>query len=55
MANDIGSVKGVSGSSMNLNTEKGQGCTKPSASGGSASPGGTKPSKPAEAPVAMPK
>ena len=55
MANDIGSVKGVSGSSMNLNTQKGEGCQKPSTSAGSASPGGTKPSKPAEAPVPMPK
>ncbi len=55
MANDIGSVGSCNGTSMNLNTQKGQGTQKPSCSAGSASPGGTKPSKPAEAPVPMPK
>ena len=55
MVEGIGNVKGVSGTSMNLNTHKGEGCQKPSTSAGSASPGGTKPSKPAEAPVPMPK
>ena len=55
MVDGIGNVKGVSGTSMNLNTQKGEGCQKPSTSAGSASPGGTKPCKPAEAPVPMPK
>lgn len=52
---DIGSVKGINGTSMNLNTQKGQGTVKPSASAGMASPGGTKPTRPGEAPVPMPK
>ena len=55
MANDIGSVRGVSGTSMNLNTQPGQGNQKPSTSAGSASPGNTKPPKPADGPVPMPK
>jgi hypothetical protein len=50
MANDIGSVKGMSGTSMGLNGQAGQGANKPSASGNS-NPGGTKPSKPGEAMV----
>lgn len=54
MANDIGSVKGVSGSSMALNTQAGRGTQKPSASGKD-NPGGTKPPMPADAPVPMPK
>lgn len=54
MSDEIGSVKGISGTSMGLNGQSGQGAVKPSASG-NASPGGTKPMKPAEAPVPMPK
>lgn len=55
MANEIGSVTGITGTSMGLNTQKGQGAVKPMASAGSSSPGGTKPDKPAEAGVPMPK
>ena len=54
MADDIGSVKGVTGTSMNLNTQPGYGGEKPMATAGTASPGGTKPAKPAEKPVPMP-
>jgi len=54
MANDIGSVKGVSGSSMALNNQSGQGTAKPSA-GGKHDPGGFKPARTPEAPVPMPK
>lgn len=52
---NIGDVKGITGTSMNLNNQKGQGTVKPSASAGTANPGGTKPSKPGEAGVPMPK
>ena len=55
MANEIGNVRGVSGTSMNLNTQPGQGTQKPSPSAGTENPGGTKPPKPAEGPVQMPK
>jgi hypothetical protein len=54
MANEIGSVKGITGTSMGLNGQAGQGAVKPSASGNS-NPGNTKPSKPAEGSVPMPK
>lgn len=54
MANEIGNVKGIMGTSMGLNGQAGQGAVKPSASG-SESPGGTKPDKPACSPVPMPK
>ena len=54
MPNDIGSVKGVSGTSMALNTQAGEGSMKPSASGKD-SPGGTKPDRPADKAVPMPK
>ena len=54
MANEIGTVKGITGCSTALNGQAGQGGVKPSASG-NASPGGTKPPKPAEASVPMPK
>lgn len=54
MANEIGSVKGITGCSTALNGQTGQGANKPSASG-KESPGGTKPDKPAEASVPMPK
>lgn len=52
---DIGSVKSVNGTSMNLNTQAGQGAQKPMPTAGSADPGGTKPPKPADAPVPMPR
>ena len=55
MPNDIGSVRSVSGTSMNLNTQKGEGAQKPMPSAGTADPGGTKPEKPASGHVAMPK
>jgi hypothetical protein len=54
MANDIGSVRGITGKSTELNTRGGQGCDKP-VFAGSANPGGTKPEKPAEKSVPMPK
>ena len=54
MADDIGSVKSVTGTSMALNNQKGYGGQKPMASGNS-NPGGTKPEKPADGPVPMPK
>lgn len=54
MSNEIGNVKGITGNSMSLNCQSGQGATKPSASG-NGSPGGTKPPKAAEASVPMPK
>ena len=55
MANDIGSVKGINGTSMGLNTQPGQGTTKPSATAGKSDPGGTKPSMPSEPSIPMPK
>lgn len=55
MPNDIGSVRGITGTSMALNTQSGQGTQKPSASSGNSNPGGHKPSKPAEGNVPMPK
>jgi hypothetical protein len=54
MANDIGSQRGTTGTSTALNTQSGQGCVKPSASGKS-NPGDTKPPKAPEASVLMPK
>lgn len=54
MANDIGNVRGCKGTSMALNSQPGQGTQKPSCNGKD-SPGGTKPSKPADGPVPMPK
>lgn len=54
MANDIGSQRGTSGTSMGLNGQKGTGGQKPMASG-NASPGDTKPPKDSEGPVPMPK
>ncbi len=54
MANDIGSVKGVSGSSTALNTQRGEGGMKPSPSGNH-NPGNTKPPKAEECHVPMPK
>lgn len=54
MANDIGNIGSVNGSSTALNSQRGCGAMKPSAKGND-SPGGTKPSKPAETSVPMPK
>lgn len=54
MANDIGSVRGISGHSTALNCQGGQGTVKPSASG-TQNPGNTKPPKAPEAAVPMPK
>ncbi len=54
MANDIGSVSSIRGTSTALNTQSGEGCVKPSAKGKD-NPGGTKPERPADAPVPMPK
>ncbi len=55
MADEIGSIKSIQGTSMNLNTQKGEGAQKPMPSGGTSNPGGTKPAKAPEAPVPMPK
>ena len=52
--NNIGNVRGIMGSSMALNTQKGEGGQKPDAKGNH-DPGGTKPSSPVEEHVAMPK
>jgi hypothetical protein len=54
MANEIGEVKGITGSSMGLNGQAGCGGQKPMASG-NASPGGTKPPREADGKVPMPK
>lgn len=54
MADDIGNVKGITGNSMALNGQSGQGTQKPVASG-NGDPGGTKPPKPADGAVPMPK
>lgn len=54
MSNGIGDVKGISGSSTALNGQSGSGGQKPSASGNS-NPGNTKPPKPADGSVPMPK
>lgn len=43
--NEIGNVKSVSGTSMALNTQRGESAQKPNPKG-NASPGGTKPDKP---------
>lgn len=54
MADDIGNVKGITGTSMALNGQPGQGAVKPSAAGKS-DPGGTKPPMDKEEHVPMPK
>lgn len=54
MSNEIGNIKGITGHSTALNGQAGQGAQKPSASGKD-SPGGTKPTKPADGMVPMPK
>ena len=53
MSNDIGSVKGVTATSMGLNGQSGNGGQKPAASG-SSNPGNTKPGKPADGSVPLP-
>lgn len=50
MADEIGMVKGISGNSMSLNTQGGQGAVKAKPMG-NGSPGGTKPPKAGEAMV----
>jgi hypothetical protein len=54
MSNDIGSVKGITGNSMALNGQKGDGAQKPMPSG-SNNPGNTKPPMAPMAGVPMPK
>jgi hypothetical protein len=54
MSNDIGNVKGVDGHSTALNGQPGQGTQKPSAAG-TDSPGGSRPPKPTDGAVPMPK
>ncbi len=51
MANDIGSVRGISGTSNSLNGQAGQGAVKPVATSKTTDA----PTKPAEASVPMPK
>lgn len=53
--NEIGNIKSINGSSMGLNTQKGDGANKPNMGKGDKSPGGTKPEKPMAGPVPMPK
>ena len=55
MPNDIGSVKGIMGTSTSLNNQSGQGTQKPSATGGSSNPGDTKPPMVKESKTPMPK
>ena len=52
MANDIGSVRGVSGTSVSLNNQAGQGTQKPSPG---SKTGEYAPPKPADGAVPMPK
>ena len=54
MADEIGNVKGITGTSTGLNGQAGAGGQKPSAAGNS-NPGGTKPSRVDEGKVPMPK
>ncbi len=54
MADDIGSVRSVRGTSTELNTQPGCGGQKPGFSG-KENPGDTKPSRPEGGPVPMPK
>lgn len=57
MANDIGSVRGISGMSTQWNNAAGTGANKPGVptGGGSRDPGGTRPDRPASGPIPMPK
>jgi hypothetical protein len=54
MADDIGDIKEIRGTSMALNGQKGQGAQKPSAMGKD-DPGGTKPPEARDEHVPMPK
>lgn len=54
MANDIGSQKGIGGTSMGINSRPGNGGEKPTATGNS-NPGNTKPPRTTDGPVPMPK
>jgi hypothetical protein len=54
MANEIGNVSSVRGTSTELNTQPGNGANKPAFSG-KENPGDTKPPYPAPGPVPMPK
>lgn len=54
MTNEIGTVRGITGKSVSLNGQAGQGAVKPMPTMKD-DPGGCKPDKPAEASVPMPK
>lgn len=56
MKNEIGTQRGTRGSSMSLNTQKGEGAMKPSESGGKHDPNGTRPPEDGryDAPMAIP-
>ena len=54
MADEIGNVKGVTGTSMGINGQSGAGGQKPSCAGNT-SPGNTKPPREADGKVPMPK
>lgn len=54
MADEIGNVRGITGSSMGLNGQAGAGGQKPSATGNK-NPGDTKPPRIEEGKVPMPK
>ena len=54
MANDIGSVKGVTGNSVSHNNQAGSGGQKPTVSG-SGNPNGCKPPRTSDGNVPMPK
>lgn len=54
MANEIGNVRGITGKSVSLNNQAGQGAVKPMPTMKD-SPNGCKPDKPADASVPMPK
>jgi hypothetical protein len=43
MANNVGDVKSIKGTSMALNGQRGDGASKPNMGNGKDSPGGTKP------------
>lgn len=55
MADDIGDVRGIKGTSMNLNTQPGSGGQKPEPKSGSSDPGDTKPERHEDGHVPMPK
>jgi hypothetical protein len=55
ITNTIGNFSGISGNSTCLNGQPGQGTQKPNPTGASSNPGGTKPAKPADGAVPMPK